>query len=232
MIYLSEIFYSLQGEGALAGMPSVFVRLSGCNLRCVWCDTPYASWRATGRLVSIGEIVEAVGEFPGRHVVITGGEPLIQRGLVELTRALSGQGYHITIETAGTVRPPPELVCELASISPKLANSTPLSADVGERWRRLHEGRRWNPEALRVWVERYTCQFKLVVASPEDAEEGLELLEAALPGLPRHSIFLMPEGTESAVLRGRRWLPEYCLKSGCRYGDRLHIHLFGNTPGT
>lgn len=232
MIYLSEIFYSLQGEGELTGMPSVFVRLSGCNLRCSWCDTPYASWRATGRLVSIGAILEAAGEFPSPHVVITGGEPLIQRGLVALTQAFAGKGYHITIETAGTVPPPPGLVCDLASISPKLANSTPLSADAGERWRRLHEERRWKPEALRGWVERYTFQFKLVVACPEDAEEGLGLLDGALPGLPRHRIFLMPEGTDSAVLRAQQWLPEYCLKSGCRYGDRLHIHLFGNTPGT
>src|ERR1051325_255208 len=102
---VSEIFYSIQGEGMLTGVPSVFVRTSGCNLRCVWCDTPYTSWDATGDELAVDAIVERVLGFGSatRHVVVTGGEPMIAKGIGELTRKLAEHGYHITIETAGTV---------------------------------------------------------------------------------------------------------------------------------
>ncbi|MBI4908810.1 MAG: 7-carboxy-7-deazaguanine synthase QueE, partial [Acidobacteria bacterium] len=127
---ISEIFYSIQGEGVLAGVPSVFVRTSGCNLRCVWCDTPYTSWSPEGVDMTIAAIVERVAADSKGHVVVTGGEPMIQPQIGELTRALRGLGQHITIETAGTVAP--EVECDLMSISPKLSNSTPLDVDGGK----------------------------------------------------------------------------------------------------
>src|ERR1700739_4737510 len=97
---IAEIFYSIQGEGALAGVPSVFVRTSGCNLRCVWCDTPSACGSPEGRETRIDEILTEVRGYGASHVVVTGGEPMIAEGVVELTRALD---MHVTIETAGTV---------------------------------------------------------------------------------------------------------------------------------
>src|SRR5664279_6055278 len=100
---IAEIFYSVQGEGILVGVPSVFVRTSGCNLRCAWCDTPYTSWAPEGEPIELPAILERVRQFPARHVVVTGGEPLLFDETVELTRALAGEGLHITIETAGTV---------------------------------------------------------------------------------------------------------------------------------
>lgn len=120
---IAEIFYSLQGEGSLIGVPSIFVRTSGCNLRCRWCDTPYTSWQPEGDERSLDEILEQVATFPGRHVVVTGGEPMIAPGIVALTQRLRARGLHITIETAGTVFAP--VACDLMSISPKLANATP-----------------------------------------------------------------------------------------------------------
>ena len=108
---ISEIFYSIQGEGTLVGVPSVFVRTSGCNLRCVWCDTPYTSWKPEGREMTEEEIIATVRSFPARHVVVTGGEPMILESVVPLTHALKGAGLHITIENcrdgtlAGGVRP-------------------------------------------------------------------------------------------------------------------------------
>ncbi len=121
---ISEIFYSVQGEGVFTGVPSVFVRTSGCNLRCSWCDTPYTSWKPEGSDASIDAIVESVTAFPAaKHVVITGGEPMIAPGLVELSERFRALGLHITVETAGTVFAP--VACDLMSISPKLANSTP-----------------------------------------------------------------------------------------------------------
>ena len=122
-MYISEIFYSIQGEGLFSGIPSVFIRTSGCNLRCLWCDSRYTSWEPEGSEYTIEEIVEKTIEFPTRHAVITGGEPLLMKDLAELAESLHTKGYHITIETAGTLYT--DLNCDLISISPKLSNSTP-----------------------------------------------------------------------------------------------------------
>src|ERR1041385_6410009 len=119
---IAELFHSIQGEGILAGVPSVFVRVSGCNLRCTWCDTPYTSWAPEGREMTIAEIVAETQAFGASHAVVTGGEPMLFEDTVELTRELKTLGLHITIETAGKVDQP--VVFDLMSISPKLANST------------------------------------------------------------------------------------------------------------
>src|SRR6185312_1651951 len=122
---ISEIFHSLQGEGELTGVPSVFVRTSGCNLRCSWCDTPYASWEPEGSPRTVEQIVAEVrGHASARHVVLTGGEPMIAPGIRDLAAALKELGYHLTIETAATVGPE-GIACDLASLSPKLLNSAP-----------------------------------------------------------------------------------------------------------
>ena len=112
---IAEIFYSIQGEGSLVGTPSVFVRSSGCNLRCSWCDTPYTSWNPEGDDWPLERVLAAVDAYAARHVVVTGGEPMIAREIVDLTRGLRQRGRHITIETAGTVFAPVE--CDLMSIS-------------------------------------------------------------------------------------------------------------------
>src|SRR5438067_3838276 len=138
---IAELFYSIQGEGSLAGVPSVFIRTSGCNLRCAWCDTPYTSWHPEGADLTLEQILEAVNAHPARHVVVTGGEPMIAPEIIALTERLRELGLHITIETAGTVFQP--VACDLMSISPKLANSTPE-----ERWAAQHERLRIQPEIL------------------------------------------------------------------------------------
>src|SRR3954467_9030907 len=100
---IAEIFYSIQGEGKLTGVPSVFIRASGCNLRCTWCDTPYASWNPEGDDVPVAQIVERVRAFPAaRHVVLTGGEPMVMADVGKLCESLKAANYHITVETAGT----------------------------------------------------------------------------------------------------------------------------------
>src|SRR5580692_2113432 len=103
---LAELFYSIQGEGKLVGVPSVFVRASGCNLRCSWCDTPYASWKPQGENVPVEQIVRQVESYPANHVVLTGGEPMIMPEIGELCTALRKIGRHITVETAATVFQP------------------------------------------------------------------------------------------------------------------------------
>lgn len=225
---ISEIFYSIQGEGSLVGVPSVFVRTSGCNLRCVWCDTPYTSWRPEGEEMAVAEIMKAVaGYAPARHVVITGGEPMIAPGIVELTQACRDAGLHITIETAGTVFQP--VVCDLMSISPKLANSTPHEREGG-RWAAQHERLRIQPEVLGKLTQHFNFQLKFVFQSEADLAE-IKSLVAQL-GVPAERVTLMPEGTSAGVLRDRTLsLVDVCKQTGYRMSPRLHVDIWGDRRG-
>ena len=126
---ISEIFYSIQGEGILAGVPSVFIRTTGCNLRCTWCDTPYTSWKPEGYQMMYGPMLTEVRRHWCGHVVLTGGEPMILPEIAELTEKIKAIDQHITIETAGTMYQ--KVVCDLMSISPKLSNSTPYDREEG-----------------------------------------------------------------------------------------------------
>jgi 7-carboxy-7-deazaguanine synthase len=228
---VSEIFYSLQGEGELTGVPSVFVRASGCNLRCAWCDTPYASWQPEGQPRSVGEIVAEVIRHPARHVVLTGGEPMIAKEMPALAGALKELGYHLTIETAATVAPA-GITCDLASLSPKLLNSAPDPVQH-PAWRKRHEATRWQPEVVRAWVDAYACQFKFVVARPADVDELEGMLAKLGRDIPAHKVLLMPEATSLERMRERAvWLGELCKARGYRYAHRLHIELYGNKRGT
>jgi 7-carboxy-7-deazaguanine synthase len=220
---IAELFYSLQGEGALVGVPSMFIRTSGCNLRCSWCDTPYTSWQPEGTELSIGQILDEVKAHPARHVVVTGGEPMILPDIAPLTERLRALGLHITIETAGTVFRP--VACDLMSISPKLSNSTP----AGE-WRERHDSLRIQPAVLRELMERYPYQLKFVIAQPADLDEVRGLLETL--AADRDRVILMPEGIDREVLRERSlWLAEICKEEGFRFSPRLHVELYGNQRG-
>ena len=229
---ISEIFHSLQGEGELTGVPSVFVRTSGCNLRCAWCDTPYASWNPEGTMQSVAQIVaEVVSHSTTQHVVLTGGEPMIAKDLRPLAAELKALGRHITIETAATVAPD-GIACDLASLSPKLLNSAPDPIEH-TAWRKKHEATRWQPDVVRAWIDRYAYQFKFVVARPEDVEELEYMLAALQREIPRHKVLLMPEATSLEKMRSRAtWLGELCKARGYRYAHRLHIELYGNRRGT
>jgi len=230
-MFISEIFHSIQGEGVLAGMPSVFVRASGCNLRCNWCDTAYASWNPEGAEMSVAEIMRAVGAYPSRHVVLTGGEPMVAKGIHELAAALHQAGRHITIETAATVEPG-GIACDLASLSPKLKNSAP-DGGLFPGLRERHEKLRRQPEVVRAWLKNYDYQIKFVVAGSEEAGEIQALLEEWGANIPPEKILLMPEGVTVEALRARApAIVELCKARGWRYCPRLHIELFGHTRGT
>jgi len=221
---IAELFYSIQGEGSLAGVPSVFIRTSGCNLRCGWCDTPYTSWQPEGTDLTLDQILDEVKAHPARHVVVTGGEPMIAPEIVPLTQRLHGLGLHITIETAGTVFEP--VACNLMSISPKLSNSTPDDP----RWAARHDRLRIQPATLAQLMARYDYQLKFVIEKPDDLAEVRRLVGDLKADLGR--VILMPEGTDRERLRERAiWLAEICKEEGFRFSPRLHVDLYGNQRG-
>ena len=226
-LFVSEIFSSIQGEGLLVGVPSTFVRLSGCNLRCRWCDTPYTSWEASGSSRDLEELLAEVHLLGHRHVVLTGGEPLIQPAVVALSQRLRAAGHHLTIETAGTLFRPVEV--DLLSISPKLTDSTPAAPAA---WAARHERDRLDVPALLQLMALGDWQLKLVAGSEADLVE-IDALIASLGPLPPDRILLMPEGRSTAEIDAHApLLIAACKTRGWRFCDRLHLRLFGNTPGT
>lgn len=223
----SEIFYSLQGEGQLIGMPSVFFRTSGCNLRCTWCDTPYTSWEPENKTISVANAVKQITEFGVKHVVISGGEPCLQKNeLIALCEQLAAKGHHITLETNATIFVP--VTAHLISMSPKLSNATPTHAP---HWAMIHERERLQLAVMRRFLVHYACQVKFVICDVDDVEE-VQQLQAQLPILP-HTIILMPEGrTVDEINTRQQDLAEVCKKQGYRYSPRLHLNIWGNQRGT
>ncbi len=223
----SEYFYTLQGEGKLVGVPSVFFRMSYCNLRCWWCDSAYTSWHPENKDISVDEAFAKISSFGVKHVVITGGEPFIQKEpLTELCQKLHDHGHHITIETNATVFLP--VKADLISMSPKLANSTPANDPI---WTSRHERKRIEPAVIHQFLEHYDCQLKFVVDVPQDLDEIKTLVEEN--DLPEETFVLMPQGlTEDVVNEKQLWLAELCKTHGYRYSPRLHINIWGDKRGT
>ena len=227
-VRIAEIFQSLQGEGLLTGRPSAFVRASGCNLRCRWCDTPYASSSPEGEEFSVEEILDRLDQLDQPNVVLTGGEPMLFDELVPLCEAIHGRGRHITIETAGTRYLP--VVCDLISISPKLSNSTPpAAADPGRH--ALHESNRHKPEVVRRLMAEHEYQLKFVVDSAADCRE-VESYLSGFSELDRTRVLLMPQGTEAAALtETARWLEPHCHRHELTFCPRRQVEWFGAARG-
>lgn len=224
---IAETFHSVQGEGKLTGVPSLFIRVSGCNLRCHWCDTPYASWQPEGDEIPLGELVRMAREATSRHIVLTGGEPVIMPEVAELCSAIVLSGKHLTLETAGTVYKP--LPVDLVSLSPKLSNSTP--AGSGELSAQ-HQKRRINLEALQGFIDTAPdIQIKFVIQTPADLDEARGLL-ARLKRWRAEDVLMMPEGTTPDALQQRSlWLVDACKVNGFRFCQRLHVMVWGAKRG-
>ncbi len=227
-LFISEIFASIQGEGSLSGVPSVFVRTSGCNLRCDWCDTPYTSWDPVGKQMPLEAIVREVTDHTSiRHTVLTGGEPMIAKSLAALCTMLKEQEQHITVETAGTVFQ--KVSADLFSISPKLSNSRPQRGS--EVWKKRHDKNRLQPDVIGLLMDAADYQLKFVVSHQEDLGEIEALLEVINPDPSK--VLLMPEGRCTERLdEGATWIVRACMERGWRFCDRLHVRLFGDTRGT
>lgn len=245
---------TFQGEGKLLGTPCLFVRTSGCNLRCAWvgadgkgspCDTPYSSHNPEKNITTIDEIVTTLLENNARelgYVVISGGEPMIQKvPLGELCKELQEEGIHVTIETNGTVFN--QDVAEntnLMSISPKLSTSTPwlpnlldTGIEYSEKWANRHEKLRINLESIQKLIDSANLdpnrdfQLKFVVATEDDLKE-IEHIVERLDNVSPGDICLMPEGVDVSSLNSRTsWMAEQALRRGWRFTPRLHVMMFG-----
>jgi organic radical activating enzyme len=232
-----EIFASLQGEGPSQGKPCAFVRLSRCNLACVWCDTAY-TWRFEGdnrphrsgetyereaNQVTLNEqdVAARIAALGQPRLVVTGGEPLLQAPALARMLALLPEGIAVEVETNGTVAPSPALdaLVHQYNVSPKLAHSgNPAELALP-------------PERLAHWAGEPRAAFKFVIAEPDDVAEVLALAERF--AIPRERTWLMAEGTDSATLHAREsWLAQLCLAHGLTLSNRLHIELYGDTRGT
>ncbi|WP_200530919.1 7-carboxy-7-deazaguanine synthase QueE [Halorubrum sp. LN27] len=236
---VNEVFYSLQGEGRLAGVPSVFVRTAGCNLRCWFCDSYDTSWEPSGAWLDVDSIVEEVRSYEqADHVVLTGGEPLIHEESVRLLDELSDAGYHTTVETNGTIHR--DAAIDLASVSPKLSSSapTPERDPKGDgEWAERHEERRIDVDALAALVDDYESQLKFVVTDGDDLPEIAAVVdrvrEASTTGVRDDEVLLMPEGmTRDQLDRTRNEVAELAIEYGYRYTPRLHVDLWNDAKGT
>ena len=225
---VNEIFHSIQGEGLLAGTPSVFIRLAGCPVGCEWCDTKYA-WDANdGEELPIPGIVNKIDQWPCRYVVITGGEPMVNPQLADLASALKERNKHITIETAG-IKFVAGLACDLMSVSPKLSNSgqkikaTPL--------RQQYSGQADPFFSIRQLIRRYPYQLKFVVDSPDDLPEIQQAIEQ-IGGVSAEKVMLMPQAkTRNELIAKSPMVAQMCKETGYVFCQRLHILLYDGMRG-
>lgn len=223
---IAEVFESVQGEGPWAGTQSLFIRTSGCNLRCWFCDTPYTSWKPEGSAWSVDELASRIAASSAPDLVLTGGEPMLVPELAELARRGRELGRRITIETAGTVAQ--EVECELMAISPKLSNSVPDNTV----WRERHERARFRPDVIRSLLNAHQCILKFVINQPGDLDEVRDWL-SHFPQVATDTVWLMPQArTREQLANKSDWLKQAASEAGFRYSSRLQIELFGNTRGT
>lgn len=213
-INISEIFYSIQGEGLLAGRPSVFIRLAGCPLRCKYCDTEYALDPSAGTKMPLSEIMKKITKYSPNYAVITGGEPLVSPQIAPLCQAIKERKIHITIETAG-IKFVPNLACDLMSISPKLSNAHDNEPDKTGYLK---------IDQLKDLIKNYDYQLKFVMEKIEDITEVHQILHD-LKDVDHSKVLLMPQAKNiSQYLKISPLIVELCKANGFIFSPRLQLY--------
>ena len=231
-----EKFLTLQGEGKYLGVPSYFIRSTGCNLRCAWkdntgityCDTPYTSWQAEkGEILNTDEVLRFLRDKPIKHIVITGGEPMIQPDIATVVNEFIDNKYLVTVETNGTVYRT-DMSKAFMSLSPKLESSYAQDKDSNEN--RIHKRNNCFYDSIEQWMKSNPYQLKFVV---NDAKDLIEILELQKDwGLNHSKIYLMPQGiTREQLAEKSEWLFKTCEINGFNFSPRMHIDIWGNRRG-
>lgn len=216
---ISEIFYSIQGEGFNLGKPAIFLRLAGCNLRCIWCDSKFTWNMKSGKQMNTEQIIKALKKYPCKHLVITGGEPFLQqsviRELLEKLNSNESHAYFVEIETSGSIQPQINKLVDQYNCSPKLSNS---------------KNRPINYQLSLQKFPKEKTYYKFVVDKKSDLREIKKFIKDHK--LPKDKIILMPQGiTKTDILKHGKWLTEICKKENWRFSTRLHIEIWGNKRG-
>jgi 7-carboxy-7-deazaguanine synthase len=238
-VKILEKYLTIQGEGIYLGVPSLFLRTTGCNLRCSFlnpdgktrtpCDTYYTSWRPEDAKYDLTteQIKEELAQkYPNvSDIVITGGEPFIQPGISDFINSLSSMGFFVTVETNGTIYK--QTNADLISMSPKLSSSIPETGPEKE----MHEKGRWSPHTFKKFYDNNLCQFKFVYSRKEDVDEikkFLEEIEFKEDNDLGSQVVLMPQGVSVEMLKQNSIEAiEICKKTGWRFSPRSHIDIFG-----
>lgn len=225
-INVCEMFHSIQGEGILEGIPSVLVRLVGCNLCCDWCDTKDILNKENCITLNENELLERLSKYQCKYIIITGGEPTLFPSLEQLICLLQKHGYHITVETNGTIKT--EIHCNLISISPKLSNSIPKTIR-GEEQLKSYNQKRINIEAIRCHMRGGNYQIKFVVRDrQEDFDEIKEILNE-LGDYDEERILIMPQAASVEQLSEMQTeIVRLCILNNMRYANRLQLQVWGN----
>lgn len=232
-----EKFNTIQGEGKYLGVPSYFIRTTGCNLRCQWrnkdgsttiCDTPYSSWKPErGEDANLDDLINNISKTKSKHVVITGGEPTLMKDLPYIANGLISNGYHVTVETNGTIYHP-NMEKAFMSISPKLMSS--YAQQEGSREATMHSNNNNFIKPTKQWMKTNDYQLKFVYNGVGDQKEISDLVTEL--GAPRDKVYLMPQGiTEQQFKSVSKELFNYCMKEAYNYSPRMHIDVFGNKRG-
>lgn len=225
-INVCEMFYSIQGEGILEGIPSVLVRLVGCNLCCDWCDTKDIMNKENYVTLNENELLERLSMYQCKYVIITGGEPTLFQSLEQLICLLQKHGYHITVETNGTIKT--KIHCNLISISPKLSNSIPKSIRSEEQLKSYNQ-KRINIDAIRYHMRNGNYQIKFVVRDmQEDFDEIKEIL-SEIGEYDEERILIMPQAASVEQLNEMQAkIVRLCIINKMRYANRLQLQVWGN----
>ncbi len=229
---ICEEYDTIQGEGKYLGAPSRFIRTTGCNLRCIWlesdgtktkCDSPYTSWNPErGYNLNPEDTVRELKNSNIEHIVITGGEPTLQKDLKETQYYFIEEGYFVTIETNGT-RYISEMNQSFISLSPKLNSSTPLSG----KERKIHQNNNDFIDTTIKWIENNPYQIKFVINSPNDFNEVEGLIKKLKPD--KRNVWLMSQGiTKEQIREKQEWIIPFCMEKGYNYSPRMQIEIWGN----